>query len=48
MDVLVKPHARETVVFGTVVDMPTPNMFIIETRDGRKLRVHVSLIRKFF
>jgi len=46
MTVMVKPHARKPVIFGTVVDMPSPNIFIIDTAEGR-VTVHVSLIRKF-
>jgi hypothetical protein len=48
MSVLVKVHSFSPVQFAEVVDMPTPDMLIIVTTDGKTHKVHSSLVKKFF
>lgn len=48
MSVRAKATTMRPEMFGTVVDMPTPWCYIIETHDGNKFYVHDSEIVEFF
>jgi hypothetical protein len=48
MSVLVNVHSWSGTRFAEVIDMPAPNLYKVQTVDGKVATVHVSLIKKFF
>ena len=48
MDVLVKATVLYPEMFGTVVDMPTPRVYVIQTRGHGYITVHDDEIAEFF